>query len=282
MSSRPPVFDAHCDTLLRIESADEFLNGSDHHIDGPRLDGSDVTHLVTAICADAHRESRAAMEKGLELYGRLSRTYSGCRLLLGIEGCEELCNLPVLPQEIAVAGLTWNGSTSLGGGIGTDEGLTSKGRELAGSFAGAGVVLDVSHLCDRARHDLLSMGIRGTSATHCNCRGLFDHPRNLPDDDIREIAALGGVVGITFVPGFLRAGGAFLADIIDHLQYLIEVAGVEHAGFGSDFDGVPDLPEGITGCSSWGTVLDELGKIGLSEDEREMVACGNWRRVFGL
>jgi membrane dipeptidase len=265
---------------MRIDSVGDFLQGSGLHVDGPRLDRSDVTHIVTAICADAHENADQRLEQGLDFYGRLTRAFDGCNLLLGIEGCESLNRLPVLPLEIAVASLTWNGSTSLGGGIGTDEGLTDAGRDLAGVFSTAGVVLDVSHLCDRARHDLLSMGIRGTSATHCNCRSLCDHPRNLPDDDMREIALLGGTIGITFVPDFLSPGGAALGDVIAHVMHAIEVAGVDHVGFGSDFDGVPGLPDGIRDCTSWEAILDALADVGLSDKEIEMVACDNWRRVF--
>jgi membrane dipeptidase len=191
-------------------------------------------------------------------------------------------DLPILPQEIAVASLTWNGPSSLGGGIGTDTGLTAEGRELAAAFDSAGVVLDVSHLCDRSREDLLSMGIRRTSATHCNCRSLCDHPRNLPDSDLREIAELGGTIGITFVPDFLSSGGAALGDVIAHVMHAIEVAGIDHVGFGSDFDGVAELPDGIGDCTAWGGVLDALGSVGLSDEEIEKVASGNWRRVFGV
>ncbi len=282
MSDYPPVFDAHTDTLLRIESTHEFLSGSGTHVDGPRLEGAGVSHLVMAICADARPNPGEVFERGLDFFGRLVSGFDGCRLLLGIEGCEQLSRLSIIPQGIAVAGLTWNGSTSLGGGIGTDEGLTGRGRELASTFASGGVVLDVSHLCDRSRRDLLQMGIERTSATHCNCRNLCGYPRNLPDDDLKEIAMLGGVTGITFVPDFLRAGGASLEDITAHVEHAVEVAGIDHVGFGSDFDGVSNLPEGVVDCTSWDVILDALSDAGWNEEEIEKIAGGNWRRVFGV
>jgi microsomal dipeptidase-like Zn-dependent dipeptidase len=282
MNDHPPVFDAHTDTLLKIKSTDEFLSGGESHVDGPRLEKSDISQLVMAICADAHRNPAEALEHGLDLFRQLAAGFEGCRLLLGIEGCEQLSRLTIIPQEMAVASLTWNGSTSLGGGIGTDEGLTGKGRNLASILTSGGVVLDVSHLCDRSRKDLLQMGIERTSATHCNCRKLLDHHRNLPDADLREIASLGGVTGITFVPDFLRSDGASLEDITAHIGHAVDIAGIDHVGFGSDFDGVLNLPEGVVDCTSWDVILEALADAGWNEKEIEKIAGGNWRRVFGM
>jgi len=189
-----------------------------------------------AVCSPAQKEPMAAWLRGLKLFDEL-KDYSGCTLLLAAEGCQQMLETGEIPDDLTAASLTWNGSTALGGGIGVEEGLTDTGRKLAAELHDRGILLDVSHLCDRARFDLLSMGIEGTSATHCNCRRLLDIPRNLPDDDIREIASLGGVVGITFVPDFPPRGGeASTADIVSHVEHAADVAGIDHVGFGSDFD----------------------------------------------
>ncbi len=276
-----PIFDAHVDTLSKIASPGEYLEGnSGTQLDMPRAQKGFVTHLVTAICAEAEKEPNAAFSSGISMYRDVVHL-STIDLFLMIEGCQPLVDLPEMNeiiQMLSVVSLTWNGQNSLGGGIGTDTGLTVRGKQLAAELDRAGVILDVSHLCDRSRRDLLSLGLR-TVATHCNCRAVHDVQRNLPDEDILEIAASGGVVGITFVPFFLGEN-ASLDTIADHLEHLIELTDISNAGFGSDFDGVPNLPVGIKDCTSWPDILELLDKRGWSSDDIASVAGNNWRRVF--
>ena len=122
------------------------------------------------------------------------------------------------------------------------------------------------------------MGL-STVATHCNCRALCDSPRNLPDEDIRRIADSGGVIGITFVPDFLGRN-ASLDTILDHLEYLVELTGIESCGFGSDFDGVGLLPDGVEDCTVWPVLFEMLEKRGWSAEDIRAVASKNWKRVF--
>jgi len=276
-----PVFDAHVDTLIGITSPQEYLEGNSRtQLDMPRALMGCVTHLVTAICAEAEKEPRAAFKHGISMYRDIVNR-STVKLFLMIEGCQPLVDLPEMNEikkMLSAVSLTWNGQNSLGGGIGSDTGLSETGKQLAIELDSAGVILDVSHLCDRSRRDLLSLGLR-TVATHCNCRAVHDHPRNLPDEDIREIAASGGVVGITFVPCFLGEN-ASLDTIAEHLEHLIELTDISNAGFGSDFDGVPNLPAGIKDCTSWPDILERLDRRGWNNDDIAFVAGNNWRRVF--
>ena len=276
-----PVFDAHVDTLMRLTSPQEYLKGNTRtQLDMPRALQGSVSHLVTAICAEAEKEPDVAFIRGMSMFEDIVH-FSTIELYLMLEGCQPLVDHPrmnELIQRFSIISLTWNGQNSLGGGIGTDTGLTEKGKQLAAELDKAGIILDVSHLCDRSRKDLLMLGLR-TVATHCNCRAVHDFPRNLPDEDILEIASSGGVVGITFVPDFL-GGNASLDTIADHLEHLVELTGISNAGFGSDFDGVRNLPEGIKDCTSWPDILELLDKRGWSSNDIASVAGNNWRRVF--
>ncbi len=276
-----PVFDAHVDTLMRTASPQDYLEGnSTTQLDMPRALKGFVTHLVTAICAEAEKKPHEAFNRCISMYRDIVHL-STVELFLMIEGCQPLLDHPEMNEIIkmsSVVSLTWNGQNTLGGGIGTDTGLTEKGKQLAAELDRAGVILDVSHLCDRSRQDILSLGFR-TVATHCNCRAVHDVPRNLPDEDILEIAASGGVVGITFVPYFL-GDNASLDTIADHLEHLVELTDVSNAGFGSDFDGVPNLPVGIQDCTSWPDVFELLDRRGWSSNDIASVAGNNWRRVF--
>lgn len=279
-SARSGIFDAHVDTLLKAQDPAWITAGSDRlHFDLPRGSAAGVGTVVTAICAEAWKEPAKVFERGLATWRSMES--SSTELLLGLEGCEPVAAGWIGEDDlsrVSIASLTWNGMNSYGGGIGTDEDLTQAGRRLAGRLIRSGILLDVSHLCDRSRATLLGMGLP-VVATHCNCRKLCDIPRNLPDADIREIAGLGGVVGITFVPDFLGAD-AGIPLLLDHVEHAVDVAGVEHVGFGSDFDGVDNLPAGMKGCESWPAVLAGLADRGFKEIDIHRIAGSNWRRVF--
>lgn len=278
---RPAVFDAHIDTLLKISGSDSFLSGCESiQFDEPRALSAGVSQAVTAICAEAAVEPMHALARGLELFEELSQ-HSEIELLLMLEGCQPLVELQDrsdLIVQLSFASLTWNGENSLGGGIGSDNGLTKAGLELAEELRGSNVKLDVSHLGDLSRADLLSTGME-VVATHCNCRELHDCPRNLPDEDIVMIARSGGVIGITLVPDFLGVG-ATLETVADHLEHVVNLAGIEHAGFGSDFDGTRDLPEGVDDCTFWWSMFQLLDRRGWDRNSINAVAGDNWRRIM--
>jgi membrane dipeptidase len=276
----PSVFDAHVDTILKLPDAESFLEGNKlTHVDQPRAKRAGVTQLLTAVCAEAAKDRMTAFHHGISLYREIAER-SSIELLLLLEGCQplmEIENREEIIELLSFASLTWNGENSLGGGIGADTGLSIKGKNLALQLHDAGVILDVSHLCDQSRTDLISLGIR-TVATHCNCRSIQNIPRNLPDDDIREIACSGGVVGVTFVPEFLGKD-ASLETIADHLEHIVEITDTAHAGMGSDFDGTKFLPAGVRDCSVWPEIFELLDRRGWDRKSVEAVAGDNWRRI---
>lgn len=99
-----------------------------------------------------------------------------------------------------------------------------------------GVLLDVSHLAAPAVDHVLELATKMLIASHSSCRALCDHHRNLSDEHIRAIAATGGVVGINVIPYFIDASGNGTLDrVVDHLEHVAEVAGVDHVGLGPDF-----------------------------------------------
>lgn len=276
----PSVFDAHIDTLLKLPDPESFLQGNKvTHVDQPRAISAGVTQLLTAVCAEAAKDQMTAFHYGISIYREVQER-SSIELLLLLEGCQplmEIENREEIIELLSFASLTWNGENSLGGGIGSDTGLKAAGKNIALQLHDAGVILDVSHLCDQSRKDLLSLGIR-TVATHCNCRSILDIPRNLPDDDIREIAGSGGVVGVTFVPDFLGKD-ASIDTIADHLEHIVEITDITHAGMGSDFDGTKHLPAGVRDCSVWPEIFEILDRRGWDQKSIEAVAGDNWRRI---
>ena len=99
-----------------------------------------------------------------------------------------------------------------------------------------GILLDVSHLAAPAVDHVLELATKTLIASHSSCRALCDHHRNLSDTHIRAIAATGGVVGINVIPYFIDlSGNATLDRVVDHLEHVAEVAGIDHVGLGPDF-----------------------------------------------
>lgn len=251
-------------------------------MDGPRCREAGVRNLVVAVCAEGERDWRPALDRGMENW-RALRDMEAPRLHLMLEGAEPLVRLddpePIL-ADLEMVTLTWNPANSLAGGVRSDSGLTAKGRSWVRRLESLGVLLDVSHLCARSRRDLLSLVEGPVVASHSNAAGLCDHPRNLPDADIRELAGRGGLVGITFVPAFLGEDAGMDA-VMDHLSYVADLVGTEAVAFGSDFDGIGRLPRGMEGCQSWARVLEAMARRGFADDEIRAVAAENWRRLLG-
>ncbi len=279
------IFDVHCDTLLRKETHRSFVSGGGSlHVDLPSLMESGVGDQVMAVCIKPYTgREREMWDIGLNNFQRLKHTQKP-RLHFALEGCLALSKGWELPFHPLVASLTWNGDNPYAGGIGSHMDLTDLGVKLVKQFIREDTAIDVSHLNDRSRKSLLQMDLP-VCATHCNARALCNgHNRNLPDEDIVEIAERGGVVGITFVPEFLENNGAeaTIESVINHMEYVAELTSIDSVGFGSDFDGVGKLPRGISGAGSWHKVLYALENRGWSSEDIDKAAGGNWRRFFKL
>lgn len=279
------IFDAHCDTLLQTRAGENFLQGGDTiHIDLPSLLESGVCDQIMAVCIEPYAgREKELWELGLKNFKEF-KVMEKPRLHFALEGCLAIFKGWELPFHPIVASLTWNGDNPYAGGIGSEMDLTDHGRKLAKTFIKENTALDVSHLNDRSRKSLLKLGFP-VCATHCNARKLCNgHNRNLPDEDIVEIAAGGGVIGITFVPDFLEENGkeATIESIVDHMEYIAEKTSIDNVGFGSDFDGITKLPVGINGAGSWYRVMDALENRGWSSDDIDKAAGDNWRKFFKI
>lgn len=279
------MVDAHCDTMVKVESPDDFLNGRGKcQVDLPGLEASGVSHIVMAVCTESHPGRIPQIwARGTSNYAALPRDSGKTRFHFAVEGCMPFHLGLEMPEKPLTASLTWNGDNPYGSGIGGTGGLTTEGASLAGKLHALGVFLDVSHLNDRTRRMLLALDLP-VCATHCNSRKLCDVPRNLPDQDLKEIARRGGVVGITLVPDFLRGDGtgAAVSDVLRHVEHVAETAGIEAVGLGTDFDGVRVLPEGINGVRDLHQVFDGLLGLGWKREDVEKVASENWIRFFRL
>ena len=201
-------------------------------------------------------------------------------------------------------------------------GLTDAGRDIVREMNRLGMLVDVSHVADRTFFDVIATSRAPVIASHSSVRALADHPRNLSDDMLRALARNGGVAMINFFDGFIDrrkaeamklapakrkeltarypndparvnreveawwASHGFprttLATLADHIGHAVNVAGVDHVGLGSDFDGVPHamVPEGLDDVAGFPAITLELMRRGHSAADVTKILGGNLLRVL--
>ena len=137
------------------------------------------------------------------------------------------------------AQLTYNTQNLLGSGSTEriDGGITDYGVDIVKAMNEVGMLVDVSHSGDRTTLDAIELSPKPIAITHSNCRALNNHPRLKTDEAIRKLAAKGGVMGITGVRMFVKdKEPTTIEDIVDHIDHVVKLVGIEHVGIGSDSD----------------------------------------------
>jgi len=227
----------------------------------------------------------------------------GGKLKLGIlmEGADPIIEPHHLSfwagRGVVAISLSWAVESRYAGGNSTSVGLSELGRQLLDEMSRLSIVLDLSHLSQRATYDVLDRNDVRICATHSNCRSLLGEKNNpawqrhLDDDTIRTIAGRGGVIGLNLFKPFVQwplaeAARPAIAKAVDHIDHVCQLVGsAKHSGIGSDIDGgfgAQSLPEGIDRASQLSRVLEELSSRGYSDDDIRAIAYENWAGFFSL
>jgi membrane dipeptidase len=232
------------------------------------------------VCRSVH-EMRAAMAAG---------RIAGVMHMEGAEAIGPDLDALYLFHNMGLRSLgpVWSRDTIFGhgvpmafpGGPDTGPGLTPKGRDLVRTCEELGIMIDLSHLNEKGFDDVAKHTTAPLVATHSNAHALCDSPRNLTDRQLHMIRERGGMVGLNFATFYLNADGAAASDIgwdvmLRHLDHLIEQAGEDHVGLGSDFDGciLPDRIGDVTGVQ---LLFDAMRGHGYDDALLAKLARENW------
>ena len=164
--------------------------------------------------------------------------------------------------------------------LNTHGGVSQFGEQVIAEMNRLGLMVDLSHAGEKSFYDALQISRTPIVCSHSNSRALCDVPRNITDDQMRALAAAGGVCQITLYNGFLRTdGNATITDAIRHLEHAIDIMGIEHVGLGTDFDGDGGIP-GLADASELVNFTKALLRRRYSESDMALIWGGNWLRVM--
>jgi membrane dipeptidase len=353
------VFDGHNDlpwfirteASMKFEKFDISQRQTRNHTDIPRLREGGVGAQFWSVYVPAHTAEsgkshqmtieqidivRAMVERYPETF-ELAYTVADierCResgkiaSLIGVEGGHSIENSIEKLRRLYAMGtrymtlthsdtLDWADSCS---DEAKSNGLSEFGREVVREMNRLGMLVDISHVSPKTMQDALDTSSAPVIFSHSSARGVADHPRNVPDDILKQLPDDGGVVMINFFSGFVVPKSAVntnsmfeqgralrekygddqqtidremakyrmrnpiypgtIQDVADHIDHVVKVAGIDHVGIGSDYDGISILPKQLEDVSTYPALTQVLLDRGYSETDIHKIMSGNIMRVM--
>ena len=280
--------DLHCDTAFDIYKTYSRLKKNSAHVDIEKSKIFIRYSQIFAIWSENDIENDENYDDFFKIRSyflenlcenniilcKTSEQYKDCieknlnSAILAVEGgkliSNDLSRLDVLRQnDVRVFTLVWGGNCDIGGAHNTSDGLTDFGRKVVSKLNELNIIIDISHSSEKMVYETLEITKSPVIASHSNSKAVFNHSRNLTDEQFREIKRTGGVVGISLCSPHV-AEDAGIKDIIKHIDYYLSLDGEDTVCFGCDFDGAP-LVDGIADLSDMNKFVGEFEKIGYNE-----------------
>jgi membrane dipeptidase len=258
-----------------------------------------VTFAMAALLLRIERESKGRLRICRNV-GDIKRclTENVLAAVLHIEGAEAIDANFELLDVLYAAGLrslgpVWSRPNIFGHGVpfrcpsspDTGPGLTDLGKALIGACNALRILIDLSHLNERGFWDAAEISNAPLVASHSNAHVISPHSRNLTDKQLAAIGKSGGLAGVNFAAAFLRPDGRHDKDtpielIVQHIEHMLEHAGEDSVGFGSDFDGAM-IPAELANAAGLQILVRAMRKRGFGKPLIEKVCFRNWLRVLG-
>ncbi len=311
---RPDFFDAPFDEKTRAEFKASGITGFHQAVGIGGFDAKEDAHQYLASWSfylGNQSDLFTLVDKADDL--DQAKADGKIAVILGIQNADQFHK----PDDVEYfyrlglrcAQLTYNSQNFIGSGSTdrVDGGLSDFGARIIAAMNKAGMLVDVSHSAERTTIDAIEASAGPIAITHSNCRALNPHVRNKSDKAIKALAAKGGVMGITEVRMFVsETEPVTVADMVDHIEHVARLVGVEHVGIGSDSDlnGYDDMPpdqyealkksykssyafrdkidtDGFDHPLKIYDLTDELIRRGYSDDDIKLILGGNFRRLLG-
>ncbi|NLI93703.1 MAG: membrane dipeptidase [Peptococcaceae bacterium] len=307
------IADGHCDSLGDLTDGKRDLKGKADfgHWDLQKAKVANIGMQFFSAYIESQYKPFLAMQRGLEQVEAARKFIDENRddiflisglhdlnrlgnngemgIVLHVEGgeilAESLFMLDIIFRlGVRSIGLTWNERNAIADGVGelhSRGGLSRFGLDVISRMNELGMLVDVSHINEAGFWDVIRHSDKPVIATHSCAQALCNHPRNLNDQQLKALAEKKGLVGVNFCPDFLNeTGQASMDDVIRHICYIAEIAGVDTVAFGSDFDGISSTPHGLEDVSKFIDLIEKLHQSGFSLMEIEKICHGNFVRVL--
>ena len=327
------IADAHVDLLMELAYRERRLGETNVFAETwlPLLEHGGVGLQVCPVYVDVVVQPEGSLREALSLVAAfqhaleenadrlvqvttaadLAAVEAGERigLVLALEGVE-CFGVETWPADVfhalgvRMAGLTWNRRNAFADGAAEDGGSLSRlGRELVDRLVSLGVILDLAHASRGVFAEVLErVGDAPVLCSHGGCRGVFDTPRNLDDDQLRALAAAGGIFGLMLHPIAIGPERRTIDGVIDHLEHAVSVIGLDRVCLGGDFtkrlwEAMPPPPEpkdglappgltpglgieGLTGPEEYPALVERLADRGWADEDVAAVTSGNLLRFL--
>ncbi len=299
------VVDSHSDIPLDMykkRNKNERIIISDHL---PLLKKGGIDLVIVNLFGSFHPEGslKEAMVQLSDLYKELKETEEVILVLtkddlmeviekekigfiLSMEGFEPISNEPILLESFYKLGLrssafTWNYRNYFASGVGEIGGLSNLGEETIKKMESLGIIIDVSHLNEESFWDVVKIAKKPIIASHSNAKKVFNHRRNLTDEQIKAIAKTGGVIGINSQFTANREVESF-NTFMEQLEYMISMAGEDHVGLGFDFNfyfGAKGI-DGLNDCTYVPKITEEMLRRGYNLTTIRKILGENFVRIL--